>query len=133
VKYSKKDFDAAVTKALKILGDNGDILAPDPDPVELIDAANELRNAANRTRNQLLKDIEAYEDGLDKVMNASKLYENKVAKDKFKLNDSNPADKKKIVQARAVLTGAMEAIQKEGKETVKKLDSTEKSLAGDIE
>lgn len=133
MKYSKKDFDAAVGKALKILGDGGDILAPDPDPMELIDAANELRNAANKTRNQLLKDIEAYEDGLDKVINASKLYENKVAKDKFKLNDSNPTDKKKIVQARAVLMGAMGQIEQEGKGTIKKLDSAEKSLAGEIE
>jgi hypothetical protein len=132
MKYSKNDFDAALKKAFAILGKDADVLAPDPDPLDLINEANKACGNANKTRNQLLKDIEAYEDALDKVLNASKLYENKVAKDKFKLDESKPDQKKKIIQARAILTGAMKQIDQEAKGARKPLDATEKSLSGEI-
>jgi hypothetical protein len=130
--YSSSDLDAAATKAIKIVGKDGDVLAPDPDPCDLIADANKLANTANKTRNQLLKDIDQYENALDKITNATKLYERKLEKWDFKLDEKKPDDKKKIVQARKVLTDSMAKIDAQAKEAKSGLDSLEKALAADI-
>ncbi len=133
MKDFSKDFDDAVAKAFKILGKGAKVPAPIVDPVEAAEDAKKALVEVNKARIALMKQVDDYENALDKVKNATKQYTNTVAKDKFGLDESKPDDKKKIAEARKLLTKVMDSASGQCNDTLKTLASLDRAISPDIE
>jgi len=126
-----KDYIGAVAKVNKLLG--GDAPFPDEDLKDLIDAAEAARKAANGTFDLAIKLLNSYESAIDEILIEAKRYSNKMAKFDFKLDDRKPDDKKKIVEARAIMDKTVDDLEKQCKAALKVVDDKEKSFAGTLD
>jgi len=133
MKDSKKKWTAAVAKAKKTLGKTAKMPTPSTDPLTLIDAANKALDGLNKSREALVQQIESYKDSVDEVKNGMTSYSSKIAKADFGLNQKDPEDKKKLDQARKVLTDAVTKIVNECKDAHDSVDELDKQVENEIE
>jgi hypothetical protein len=129
----QKDFFDATKKAFTILGKDGQVPAPIVDPLAAAEDAKKARVEFNKARQALMKDVDDYENALDKIKNANKQYENTLAKAKFGLDDKKPDDKKKIAEARKVLIKVMNAADAQCNKALKALSDFDRVISSDVE
>jgi hypothetical protein len=129
----KKDFNDAVGKALKLLGKDGTVPAPIVDPLAAADEAKKALVDLNKAQQAFMKEIDDYENALGKIKNANKQYEITLAKNKFGLDDKKPEDKKKIAEARKIMSKVMNAADAQCNDALKGLSALDRAVSPNIE
>jgi hypothetical protein len=101
------DWDTAKAKALKVLGDKGQV--PDlPDTInKSFTACSKALEEFKKNQTACAKNVTDMEDANDTMKNAWKNYKATIDKADFNLSSSDKGDLKKITQARKILMDSL--------------------------
>ena len=132
MKYNKNTLGDVVDQVFKILGKNAFSPAFRSEAIDALDDADIAAAALNKQRKDMLRMVEDYEDVIAKIRNAAKQYIAKIAKADFDLDEKKPDEKKKLMQARKILTDSMNDLDRQCQDSLKTVDAIEKALAGQI-
>jgi hypothetical protein len=127
-----KNFLAATSKSVKLLGKNPKMPAPRNDITKLFQAIDKARDATNKARNALADQIQDYDNALDAVKNDLVSYKQQLAKADFGLDVKKPEDKKKIVAVQKIMDDACGDVLDNLIDLHKVVDDLDKALEQDI-
>jgi hypothetical protein len=123
----------AVSATAKIVGgDVKNVPAPQAEVQTSMKSATKALSDLNKARNDMLKEIQTYENSLDKLRNDLIAYRHKLPKEKFGLDDKKPDDEKKIEAARKILDDGLQEVLDELIESETKIKPVDSELQQEI-
>ena len=114
--------------ALKILGDKGKIPKWPANIDKAIAAEDKAFDAFDKVRNELKKQLLAEQNAVDALKNALSQFQDQVEEDALGLDLKNKDDKKKIDQARKILSDKIQGIMDLKEDDFKNLKELDKHL-----